>query len=77
MMPRVREAAGVGLVLLLIAVFPANLEMLRQARLRNGPGWLEAVLWLRLPLQVVLIWLVWRLSRPSSLSARRDITVGN
>jgi len=77
MMPRVRQAAGVGLVLLLIAVFPANLEMLRLARLRNGSGWLEAVLWLRLPLQVVLIWLVWRLSRPYSLPRGRDITAGS
>ena len=75
MIPRVRQLAGVGLVLLLIAVFPANLEMLRQARLRSGPEWVEVALWLRLPLQVVLIWLVWRLSRRSSLSRRGDLTV--
>ena len=64
MVPSMRKAAGAGLVLLLVAVFPANVEMLRLARARGGPAWVEAVLWLRLPLQIVLIWLAWRLSRP-------------
>lgn len=77
MIPRVRQAAGVGLVLLLMAVFPANLEMLRQARFGNGPEWVEALLWLRLPLQLVLIWWVWRLSRPHNLPRGRDIPVGS
>lgn len=58
---RVRPAAGVGLVVLLIAVFPANVEMLLDARAAGAPeGWL----WLRLPLQPVFIWWVWRVSRP-------------
>ena len=67
MIPRVRQAAGAGLVLLLIVVFPANLEMLRLARLRGEPWPVELILWLRLPLQVVLIWLAWRLSRRDAL----------
>ncbi|MBA3658439.1 MAG: DoxX family protein [Gemmatimonadales bacterium] len=61
---RTRRTAGVGLVLLLIAVLPANVEMLRQHRERGGASWGEALLWLRLPLQGVLIWWAWRLSRP-------------
>ena len=64
MIPRLQQAAGVGLVLLLLVVFPANFEMLRQARAQSGSPWVETVLWLRLPLQIVLIWLAWRLSRP-------------
>ena len=52
-----RWAAGVGLVLLLVAVFPANLYMARQAERfrRLAPAW---ALWARLPLQGVLIALV-------------------
>ena len=50
----VRVAAGIGLVLLLLAVFPANLYMARQPeRFRQlAPSW---ALWARLPLQGVLI----------------------
>ena len=66
LIPRLRQVAGVGLMLLLVAVFPANIEMLRQARARSGPSWVEAVLWLRLPLQVLLLWLAWRVSGPFS-----------
>lgn len=51
LIPRLRRTAGRGLVALLWAVFPANLEMLRQAYERgSSPGWRTA-LWLRLPLQ--------------------------
>ncbi len=64
LIPRFRRVAGVGLILLLIAVFPANLEMLRLAQVGDAPRWEKALLWLRLPLQAVLIWLAWRLSRP-------------
>ncbi|MDQ3068893.1 MAG: DoxX family membrane protein [Acidobacteriota bacterium] len=63
LLARWRAAAGVGLMLLLIAVFPANIEMLRQARANGSSSSFQAALWLRLPLQAVLIWLAWRLSR--------------
>jgi uncharacterized membrane protein len=60
---RTRRAAGIGLILLLIAVWPANLQMLLDARAADKPLAYEAFLWLRLPLQPVLIWWVWRVSR--------------
>src|SRR5688572_20550123 len=60
---RTRRAAGVGLVLLLIAVWPANLQMVLNARAVDVPPWHETLLWLRLPLQVGLIWWAWRASR--------------
>ena len=63
LIPRTRRAAGIGLVLLLIAVWPANLQMLLNARAAGVPSWHEALLWLRLPLQLVLIVWVWRTSR--------------
>jgi uncharacterized membrane protein len=54
-----RRLAAWGLILLLVAVFPANLNV----ALHGWPGvdlpaWL---LWVRLPLQVVFIWCVYRL----------------
>jgi uncharacterized membrane protein len=64
---RLRRAAGAGLILLLVAVFPANVEMLRLHRRRGGAGWLEALLWARLPLQALLIWVTWRVSRAPRL----------
>ena len=65
LMRRWRRMAGLGLILLLIAVLPANVEMLRQGRVRGVAGLFEALLWLRLPFQGVLIWWAWRLSRPN------------
>jgi uncharacterized membrane protein len=55
-----RRYAGWGLIALLIAVFPANIEMLRDAIARHAPTWWQAALWLRLPLQPALIYWVWR-----------------
>lgn len=60
LIPPVRILAGRGLILLLIAVFPANVQMLVSARAANAPRWFEAILWLRLPVQGLLIAWVWR-----------------
>ena len=55
-----RRYAGWGLIALLVAVFPANIEMLRDAIARHSPLWWQSALWLRLPLQPALIYWVWR-----------------
>jgi uncharacterized membrane protein len=60
--PRLRRAAGLGLVLLLAAVFPANVYMALDPE-GAGRGVAPALLWLRLPLQPLLAWWVWRVSR--------------
>jgi uncharacterized membrane protein len=60
---RTRTAAGVGLILLLVAVLPANAQMLIDARATGKPSWWLALLWLRLPLQGVPAAWVWRVSR--------------
>ena len=57
---RSRYLAGWGLIALLVAVFPANIQMLIGAQQSSAPIWWQIVLWLRLPMQPVLIWLVWR-----------------
>ena len=61
---RTRPAAGIGLVLLLFAVLPANVQMLLDARAAGKPSWWLALLWLRLPLQPVLMAWAWKVSRP-------------
>ena len=64
-----RVLAAWGLIALLVAVFPANLNVaLHGWPGSNIPTW---VLWLRLPLQLLLIWLVHRLciSKPKELRA--------
>lgn len=63
LVPSTRRAAGIWLVLLLLAVFPANVQMLLNWRAEGVPASKEALAWLRLPLQVVLIAWVWRLAR--------------
>ena len=56
LVPRVRRWAGVGLIALLVAVFPANLHMaLSPERFGVSP----TLLWLRLPLQALLVAWVW------------------
>lgn len=59
LVPRLRRIAGYGLIFLLIAVFPANIHMAVNHISPSGvilPDWL---LWLRLPLQALLIAWVW------------------
>src|SRR5687768_10295606 len=61
---RTRRAAGIGLILLLIAVWPANLQMLLNARAAGASATAQTLLFLRLPLQLLLIAWVWRASKP-------------
>lgn len=57
MIPGVQWVARWLMTALLLAIFPANLHMaLHPDRYAAIPTW---VLWARLPLQGVLIWLVW------------------
>jgi uncharacterized membrane protein len=58
---RTRRPAGVGLIALLAAVFPANLYMASAPeRFRQVPGW---ALYARLPLQPLMMWWAWRATR--------------
>ncbi len=60
LVPRLRRAAGWGLVALLVAVFPANVYMATSPGGGSIPRW---ALWARLPLQGVLIAWVWHAAR--------------
>lgn len=67
-LPRTRNAAGWGLVLLTAAVTPANIYMLQEAaRYPMAPYW---ALVLRLPFQLLLMMAIWWATRPPARSAR-------
>lgn len=59
LIPATRRLAAYGLLLLLVVVFPANVYMLQQAIARDAQRWWQLALWLRLPLQFVLMWWIW------------------
>jgi uncharacterized membrane protein len=65
---RSRRAAAWGLVALLVAIFPANIYMaVGSIRVENGPAFLAdpspLALWLRLPVQGLLIAWAWWATR--------------
>jgi len=58
MIPKYSRLAAWGLIALMIAVFPANIYMAMNTNL--FPQFSPAAIWLRLPLQLVLIaWAFW------------------
>lgn len=59
LIPRLRKAAGWGLIALLVAVFPANIQAALHGMVIHGHAVPEWVLWARLPLQFVFIAWVW------------------
>ncbi len=59
-----RRPAGLGLLALLVAVFPANVYMARNPEhFPRIPGW---ALYARLPLQPLMMWWIWRATRAGS-----------
>ena len=68
-LPRTRRAAGLGLILLYLAVFPANINMTINHLPLAGKPVPTLLLWLRLPLQAVLIaWAYW-MTRPDRVAS--------
>jgi len=64
LVPATRRPAAWGLIALLLAVFPANVHMaLHDVRPAHAPAWMgqpsTLALWLRLPLQFVMIAWAW------------------
>ncbi|HUR12501.1 MAG TPA: MauE/DoxX family redox-associated membrane protein [Flavitalea sp.] len=57
-----RRIAAWCLIALLIAVFPANIQMMINYYQQHDPNlWISII---RLPLQIVLIWWAWVFTRP-------------
>ncbi|WP_019503684.1 DoxX family protein [Pleurocapsa sp. PCC 7319] len=70
LIPTVSQIAAWGLVLLFIAVYPANINMaVNHIQIANIPdsNWFQAI---RLPFQFVLIAWAWWLTRPDNHSDR-------
>ncbi len=64
LLPWTRRLAGLGLIALLVAVFPANLHMARAPeRFSKIPRW---ALYARLPLQPLMMWWAWTATKRSS-----------
>jgi uncharacterized membrane protein len=68
LVPSVRRAAGIGLILLLVAVFPANVQMLINAMHSGASAIYITLLFFRLPLQPLLIVWVYRASIEAAVS---------
>ncbi len=63
LIPRLRVAAGWGLIALLVAVFPANVHVALHGW--EGVAISSWVLWARLPFQIVFIaWVYWAAIAP-------------
>ncbi|HEX9998354.1 MAG TPA: DoxX family protein [Abditibacterium sp.] len=63
-----RKLAGIGLIALLVAVFPANISMAQNGTRGVGidiPDW---IWWLRLPFQAVFIVWVWNVTQKPEIS---------
>lgn len=74
LVPATRRAAGWASAALLIAIFPANIQMAIDARgkldrLEVPPAYYYGTL-VRLPLQLPLIWWAYRAARPRTASSR-------
>ena len=59
--PKTRRPAAWGIIALLMAVFPANVQMAVNWHREAHPH--EWIAWLRLPLQVALVWWAWLLTQ--------------
>ena len=69
LIPRTRKVAGICLVLLLVALFPANVNAaLNEIPLR---GEAPTPLWLRAPMQLLFIGMVWWTSIKEPATTRR------
>ncbi|MGI8847358.1 MAG: DoxX family protein [Candidatus Dormibacteria bacterium] len=83
--PRTRRAGGFLTLALLVAVFPANVQMALDGGVRGAPFPLNSALgvWLRLPLQAPLIWAAWliaqqgRDSSAAKVNSRRSLPISH
>jgi uncharacterized membrane protein len=68
--PPTRRVARFGLIALLVAVFPANIQMAVNGFADGSTRLVLALLLARLPLQPALIWLVYRSDTPTQTASR-------
>ena len=65
LIPSLRPLAGWGIIALLIAIFPANLHIaLYNVPVFGNPEGAGIWNWVRLPIQLLLIWWAWWYTQP-------------
>jgi len=73
--PQTRRASALGLIALTVAVFPANVDMaVNRVEVKPADGTMTRSVgtatgpqnWIRLPLQLPLIWWLWREARAAA-----------
>lgn len=69
LLPRLRRYAGIGLIILSLAVLPANVQMLLNAHATGSALAWQVLLVLRLPLQLLLIYWIWRATQAVTKAA--------
>ena len=62
LVPRTRRLGGIGAMVLLVAVYPANLYMAWDWR--DRPFGDQLIAYGRLPFQFLFVWLAWQVARP-------------
>lgn len=73
LIPRFRRVAAWGLVLLLIAIFPANVHVALDPVAGDEFGFSSTMLWWRLPFQAVfLAWVWWTCLHPAAWERDRE-----
>jgi uncharacterized membrane protein len=74
LIPSIRSIVAWGIIILLIAVFPANVQMLLNYIKNNNPYTWIAIF--RLPIQIILIWWAYRFTKSSNHSTYSRISAG-
>ncbi len=79
LVPATQRFSGYGLIALLIAVFPANIQMAADSAHNPNAVASSLLLWLRLPLQFALVYWVWwcALSTNKTRTINADASVPN
>lgn len=73
LIPRLRVAAGWGLVALLVAVFPANVHMATSGVQMTAEPMDAWIWWARLPFQALFIAWAWWMTRPDPVAVTRRV----
>ncbi|MBL4712850.1 MAG: DoxX family protein [Gammaproteobacteria bacterium] len=72
LVPQSRLLAGYGLIALIVAVYPANINMALHPEKYNGIT--ELFLYIRLPFQFLFIWFVWWAITPERVQNKHAST---
>jgi uncharacterized membrane protein len=60
--PKLRRISGLALIVLTVCVTPVHIQMLMEAERYEALG--LPVLWVRLAMQPILIWIIWVVTKP-------------